>query len=538
MITSDTRVVMPYAQPSKIIFDILSSCDKGLSHEEADRRLKIFGLNLLPQAKAPGLFIVFLHQFMSPLIYILLVAALLSAILQHWSDAMFIMIVILLNAIIGTAQEYSAERSAEALQSLVTTQARVIRAGDEMTMDASQLVPGDVVLLESGGKAPADLRLFVTHSLEVDESLLTGESTPVTKNAQVLLDKETSLGDRINMAFAGTIVTRGRGYGVVTSTGLGTEIGRLSVMLHKEKKESKPPLLLRMEKFTGAIGYVVLAAAAIIFGMEVFRGSPWQDVFLLAIAFAVSAIPEGLPVAITVALSIGTRRMAKRHVIVRKLVAVEALGSCTVIASDKTGTLTVNQLTARRIAFPGQKPWEITGEGMNPEDGRIQIPGLFSPEDEKALLERLARAAVLCNEGHLKKQGDRWDFNGDTVDVALLVMAHKAGLSKQKVMEASPQIAQIPFESEKQFAATVHQSEGKTRVFVKGASEKLLSMCKSEATSGGDVPLNAGDLESQAVELARNGYRVLAFAEGEVVLEKDGALSEEQLRGLTFLGMT
>ncbi|MFA5167284.1 MAG: HAD-IC family P-type ATPase [Candidatus Omnitrophota bacterium] len=538
MLTANPGDVTPHTKAAQTVFEIFSSDDQGLSHEEVERRLAIFGPNILPRAKAPSLFVVFLHQFLSPLIYILLIAALLSSILQHWSDAVFIMVVLLINAIIGTIQEYSAERSAEALQKLVATQARVLRAGEEKTLDASQLVPGDVVLLESGGKTPADLRLFTAQSLEVDESLLTGESTAVIKNATTILDQETTLGDRVNMAFAGTIVTRGRGRGMVTATGLGTEIGRLSAMLQLEKKGSKPPLLLRMEKFTAAIGYIVIAAAAIIFGVEVFRGSPWQDVFLLAVAFAVCAIPEGLPVAITVALSIGTRRMAKRHVIVRKLVAVEALGSCTVIASDKTGTLTVNQLTVRRIAFPGQRPWEITGEGMNPEDGRIQVPNLSFPENEKMLPERLARAAVLCNEGHLKKRDGRWDFNGDTVDVALLVMAHKAGLSKQKVMEESPQIAQIPFESEKQFAATVHRNGEKTRVFVKGASEKLISMCKFAATASGDVPLNTGDLESQAVELARNGYRVLAFAEGEVVLEKEESLREEQLHGLTFLGMT
>jgi magnesium-transporting ATPase (P-type) len=422
-------------------------------------RLERGGRNTLPRPTPPGIVTLFSRQFLSPLIYILLIAAVVSIALHEWPDAIFIFAVLLINALIGSIQEYSAGRSAE------------------------ELVPGDVVVLESGSKVPADLRLIVSQGLDIDESLLTGESLPVHKDPEVTLNPEVSLGDRRNMAFAGTLVTRGRGRGVIVATGLATELGRLASALLGEHG-AKPPLIQRMETFTIGIAIAVMAAVLMIFAVELGRGTPLFDIFFLAVALAVSAIPEGLPVALTVALSVATRRMARRHVIIRRLVAAEALGSCTFIASDKTGTLTVNELTVRRIVFPGQEPWEVTGEGRRPEGHILTPDGALTPQ-ALALLQRLAEAVVLCNEAWLAHRDGAWVHDGDAVDVALLVMAHKVGVTQAEALNAFPLLAQIPFESERQFAATLHQGDGRSTVFVKGALERLLPMCTQMATPQG-----------------------------------------------------
>ena len=344
----------PHALPADEILTTLHSSPNGLSHAEAAARLQQYGRNALPAVEPPGIAMVFLHQFTSPLIYVLVAAALVSLVIQEWSDAGFICAVLLLNAVIGTAQEYSAQRAATALQQLVTTCSRVLREGDTHERDAEELVPGDIVLLESGERVPADMRLLTSHDLEVDESLLTGESIAVFKSVDGMPAADSPLGDRANMAFAGTLVSRGRARGIVTGTALNTELGRIASAV-LGKSPAKAPLLVRMERFTRRVAILIGVAAVLMAVVALGRGMPLNEIFLLAVALAVSAIPEGLPVALTVALAIGMRRMARRHVIVRRLLAVEALGSCTVIATDKTGTLTVNQLTARRLVFPGQE---------------------------------------------------------------------------------------------------------------------------------------------------------------------------------------
>ena len=525
----------PHTLPADQVLEAFQSSVHGLSQSEAAARLERFGPNTLPHPSPPGIGAIFFRQFLSPLIYILLLAAVVSLLLQEWADAVFIFAVLVLNAVIGTVQEYSAERSAEALRNLITTQAHILRAGDAFEVNAEALVPGDIVLLESGSKVPADLRLLSEQGLEIDESLLTGESLPVDKDSKAEIGAEVPLGDRTTMAFTGTLVTRGRGRGVVVATGLTTEIGHLAISL-LGRDEAKPPLLIRMEKFTVGIAFAVLAAVVVIFGVELSRGASLAEVFVLSVALAVSAIPEGLPVALTVALAIGMTRMARRNVIVRRLVAVEALGSCTFIASDKTGTLTMNELTARRIAFPGQLPWDVMGEGMVP-DGHITTPrGALAPQ-EQSLLERLCLAVVLCNEGFLGQRDGQWVHHGDTVDVALLVMAHKAGVTQPEARTAFPQEAQIPFESERQFAATLHQVNERQYAFVKGAFERLLPMCHRMATPHGDCTLDVETVEQQALVLAQDGYRVLAVAAGELSLGPEEVFSEEHLEGLTLLGL-
>ncbi|MEE8328191.1 MAG: HAD-IC family P-type ATPase, partial [Nitrosomonadaceae bacterium] len=322
----------------------LQSSPHGLSCSEATARLERYGRNTLPRATPPSIAKVFLHQFASPLVYVLVVAALLSLLIHEWSDAVFITAVLLVNATIGTYQEYSAQRAAEALHKLVTTKSKVLRGGEIYEINAEELVPGDIVLLESGDKVPADIRLLSCHDMEVDESLLTGESLPVLKNAHKVLAANEALGDRVNMLFTGTLVGRGRARGVVVSTALDTELGRISADV-LFKQPPKAPLQVRMDTFTHRVAIIVGLAALTMLVVAVMRGTPLGEMFMLAVALAVSVIPEGLPVALTVALAIGMHRMARRNVIVRRLLAVEALGSCTLIATDKTGTLTVNQLT-------------------------------------------------------------------------------------------------------------------------------------------------------------------------------------------------
>ena len=528
-------IFSPHAVSSEAVLVALKSSLHGLTHSEAAARLAQYGRNTLPQAKPQGIGIVFLRQFASPLIYVLVAAALLSVMIKEWSDAGFISAVLIINAVIGTIQEYSAQRAAAALQELVSTRCRVFREGDTYEINAEELVSGDIVLLESGDKVPADLRLLVSHDLEVDESLLTGESLPLLKDANAVLAEDIALGDRVNMLFTGTLVGRGRARGVVVSTAINTELGRIAADV-LFKPSPKAPLQVRMDKFTHRVAIFVGIAALIMFAVSVMRGTPFGEVFLLAVALAVSVIPEGLPVALTVALAIGMRRMAKRNVIVRRLLAVEALGSCTFIATDKTGTLTVNQLTARCIAFPNSDVWEVNGEGVVPE-GIIRGPHGTPSTEEKAMLERLCQVAVLTNEGFLGHTDSGWSHHGDAVDVAFLVMAHKAGIVKTEMTNTFPEIASIPYESERLFSASLNKmNEGKC-AFVKGALERLLPMCTTMATPSKDVTLEHDLIEQQAHSLASGGYRVLALAAGVIEQAPGEIFTEEHLQGLTLIGL-
>ncbi len=525
----------PHAVSIETVLAALKSSLHGLSHSEAVTRLEQYGRNTLPQVKMPGIGTVFLHQFKSPLIYVLVAAALLSLMIQEFSDAGFISAVLFINAVIGTIMEYSAQRAATALQELVNTRCRILREGETYEINADELVPGDIVLLASGDKVPADLRLFVSHDLEVDESLLTGESLPVLKDSETVLTADIVLGDRVNMLYTGTLVGRGRAQGVVVSTALNTALGSIAADV-LFKQPPKAPLQVRMDRFTHRVAIFVGIAALTMFAVALTRGTPFSEVFLLAVALAVSVIPEGLPVALTVALAIGMRRMARRNVIVRRLLAVEALGSCTFIATDKTGTLTVNQLTARNIAFPNSDVWEISGEGAVP-DGTIQKQHGTVSADETVLLQRLCQAAVLTNEGFLDRTDSGWSLYGDAVDVAFLVMSHKAGVVKAETVNSYPEIASIPYESERLFSASLNEVNGKKCAFVKGALEKLLPMCKTMARPGQDVTIEQALIEQQAHALATDGYRVIALAAGDIELGAHETFTEEHLRGLVLIGL-
>ena len=502
----------------------------GLTGAEAAKRLEIFGPNRLPQKPPPTWWEIGLRQFRSPLIYILGVAALVSLLTWHLEDALFIGAVLVLNAVIGGYQEWRAEQSSRALQKLLHVRATIQRDGEMREIDAEGVVPGDVVWLESGNRVPADLRLLTVHGLEVDESLLTGESLSVLKNPAWTGEAGTPLGDRLSMAYAGSIVTRGRSKSVVVATGTKTAVGQLALDV-LGSAGGKAPLLERMEKFTHAVAYAVLGAATLIgiFGVML-RGYTVSEMFLFAVALAVSAIPEGLPVALTVALAIATTRMARCGVIVRRLAAVEGLGSCTLIASDKTGTLTCNELTVREIQLPNGGKYAVTGEGFEP-NGEVLFEDQAVVGDRRETLGGLARAAVLCNEGTLHQHGAGWTWRGDPTDLALLSFGYKLGFAREPMLERHLQVNDIPFESERQYAATFNAVNEEIHVFIKGAPEKVLAMCiRSEADR------RMEGLRDAAESMAERGMRVLAFAEGVLHKDLERERTPPEPTDLEFLG--
>jgi magnesium-transporting ATPase (P-type) len=530
-----TLVETPHALSGEQILSILSATASGLTIAEVKRRQRQYGPNTLPGKTPPGLLEVFLNQFKSPLIYVLVAAVLGSLLIGEFSDAIFISAVLLLNAVIGTVQEFSAQRSADALQKLMTTQVRVLREGDAYEINSEEIVPGDIVLLESGERVPADMRILKSHNLEIDESLLSGESIAVIKKAGVVLESDTVVSDRINMAFAGSLVNRGRASCLVVGIGLATELGTIAESV-TGGTDVRAPLQERMERFTQRVAIFVGAAVVVMATILLFRGMPVAEIFLSSVALAVSVIPEGLPVALTVALAIGMRRMAKRDVIVRRLIAVEALGSCTYIASDKTGTLTANQLTVRRLVFPGHRDWQVSGDSDQP-NGEITTARGEPDADDLKLLGAACRCAVLANEGYLGHQQGVWARNGDAVDVALLMMAHRAGWTRAEAVGECPEIASIPFESERLYSASLNQVDGRPRAFVKGACEKLLLMCDKIASVDGFNELDTVAVEVQARTLAAEGYRVIAMAHGDIEISVGEEFSHAQLKNLTLIGL-
>lgn len=517
----------PHAEPCATVLSQLESSALGISPHEASHRLKHWGPNHLPEAAGPNLVRIFMRQFKSPLIYVLLLAGVLSLVIQAYSDAVFIFMVLFLNAAIGLFQEYRAEKSALALRSLVATRAQVVRGGEVLDINAHDLVPGDIVLLESGGKVPADLRLIDAHNLTVDESVLTGESLAATKSANALLPLDTPLADRANMIFAGSLINAGRARGVVTATGPHTELGKIASTV-LGRAPAKAPLIIRMEKFTHRITIAIGVVGALLVGVSVAQGADLTTMLLLAVALAVSAIPEGLPVALTVALAVGMERMAKRGVIVRRLVAVEALGSCTYIASDKTGTLTVNQLTVRQIQFPGLPAWDVSGEGLDPS-GQIIASHTVPMHQAQQLIEGLARAVVLANEAVLSHSETQWVGHGDSVDLAFLVFAHKTGMTRANCLAQAPELSSIPYESERRFSASLNEVQGTPVAFVKGSLETIMPMCSSMTTAHGSVAIDRAAIDEQAQVLASQGFRVLAVASGPVAQRPATQQTDEQV---------
>ncbi|WP_210191078.1 HAD-IC family P-type ATPase [Aurantimonas sp. 22II-16-19i] len=501
---------------------------EGLSSAEAERRLSTHGLNVLPQPSGRSLAAIVLGQLKSPLIYLLLAAAAVSLVLAEYDDAGFIFLVLIINTVVGAAQEWRAEANTAALRSAIATLARVLRDGVAGRADSKFLVPGDVVLLESGDRVPADLRILDAAEAQADESSLTGESRPVDKAAGGALAPGTPLADRLTMLFAGSTVQRGRVRALVVATGSATELGAIAGAL--QAPPMPPPLTQRLDRFTRMLGLASLAVVGAVIALQLGIGVPVRETFFVAIALAVAVIPEGLPVAVTVALSLATRRMARRNVIVRHLPAVEGLGACTVVATDKTGTLTMNQLTAKRLWLPEHGFVEIDGVGFE-VGGRLHQDGGGLTDGAQAAARALARSAALCNDADFDPDGGPERRSGDTVDLAFLVLAIKEGLDPGALRKTARRLADRPFSAERKYAASLNDHGDERLMHVKGAAEVIVPLC--QAVDGETVLM-------LAEEMASRGYRVLAVAVKQVAAAGDPAAHQAfagELTGLTLLGL-
>jgi cation-transporting ATPase F len=523
--------------PADEVIDLLdSNKEKGLDLFEVDDRQKQFGANVLTGKKGKGPLLHFLLQFHQPLIYILLVAGTVTVLLREWVDAGVIYGVVLVNALIGFVQEAKAVKAIEALAKTMTTEATVMRSGEKQRISSAEVLPGDIVLLQSGDKVPADMRLLQTRDLQVDESALTGESVPVDKKPDVL-DHDTGLADRRNMAYASSLVTYGQGVGIVVAIGDITEVGRISQLI-SSTEALETPLTRKIARFSHMLLYAILALAAITFVVGLIRGQSVFDMFMAAVALAVGAIPEGLPAAMTITLAIGVARMARRRAIIRKLPAVETLGSTTIICSDKTGTLTENQMTVQEILAGGEL-FEVSGTGYTPQ-GRIFRQGVTVDASESPALMECLKAGLLCNDSLLLEKEDRWAIQGDPTEGALLVSAVKVGLDMATVRKEYPRIDAIPFESQHQYMATLHDggTDNLGIVYVKGSVETILDKCALSLDSEGQPSLlDAERINSTVAEMAAKGLRVLAFAKGEIKEGTTGLNHLDVASGMTFLGL-
>jgi magnesium-transporting ATPase (P-type) len=477
----------------------------------------------------------FALQFHNVLIYVLLASAAVTAALAHWVDTAVILAVVVVNAAIGFVQEGRAERAVEAIRELLSLRALVLREGLRCEIPAEHLVPGDVVLLSSGDRVPADLRVIESRNLQVDEAALTGESVPVEK-AREPVSREAALGDRTSMAYSGTLVTRGRGAGVVVATGARTEVGRISGML-REIEPLATPLTRKMGAFARWLTAAILAGSAATFAFGLLlRDYTATEMFLAVVALAVAAIPEGLPAILTIALAVGVQRMARRNAIIRRLPAVETLGSVTVICTDKTGTLTRNEMTVQAVVT-AEAFYTVSGAGYAPEGGFFLAGRTVDPAACPDLLE-LARAGLLCNDGSLRETTGGWRLEGDPTEGALLALALKAGLDAREEARVTPRVDAIPFESEHRFMATLHHDRsGHTFACVKGAPERVLEMCAFEASRGGTRPLDLRAWHRRVDELAARGQRVLALAVRPLVRGTRELAFADVEQGLVLLGL-
>jgi calcium-translocating P-type ATPase len=512
-----------------------TSTENGLDAAEISQRLKQYGPNRLPEAGRRGPFMRFLLQFNNVLIYILLAAAFTKLMLNLWLDASIILGVVLIQGLLGFFQEGRAEKALDSIRHMLSTEARTVRGGETRLIPAEELVPGDVVLLESGDKVPADLRLTDVKNLRTEEAALTGESVPTDKSADAVSAKAT-VGDRKSMAYSGTLVVSGRATGVVVATGSETELGRINRML-EDVTALETPLLRQIKKFGYALTTVILVVSALVFAYGRWvRGMPFVEVFQTVVAIAVSVIPEGLPAIITITLAVGVQRMAERHAIIRRLPAVETLGSVSRICSDKTGTLTLMEMMVVS-AITAESAYEITGEGYASE-GEVKKNGQAADAD--AVLQLLGRVAVLCNDAELRRDDGVWKVDGDPTEGALYPFAAKVGLQRQDEQTAHPRIDSIPFESDHKFMATLHNGpNGGRTLFVKGAPEVIFEHCDRQQTrGGGHVPLDREHFLKASDRLAGQGERVLALAWVEDPDVPTGSLGPGDLpNNLVLLGL-
>ncbi len=521
------------------VADVLARLEadpRGLSAAEAQRRRGRYGANRLPEPPRRSALMRLLSQCNNVLIWVLLAAAVITALLGEWTDTAVIIGVVAVNAAIGFVQEGKAERALEAISGLLSPRAMALRDGHREEIPAEDLVPGDLVVLQAGDLVPADLRITSRRNLQVDEAILTGESVAVEKS-MLPVAEAASLGDRLCMTWSGTLVTAGTGVGVVVATGGDTQIGRISAMLSRVQTLSTP-LTRQLDRFARKLSLViaVIALATLLFGVLV-HDYPLTEMFLAAVGLAVAAIPEGLPAIITITLAIGVQRMAARNAIIRQLPAVETLGSVSVICSDKTGTLTRNEMTASRVALQDAE-YQVTGVGYDPH-GALKLDGVEADPRANGVLMELCRGAALCNDAefHLEDAAPR--LNGDPTEGALLVLAMKAGLDPDRLRLEVPRDDAIPFESESRYMATLHHDHhGHRFVVAKGAPERILAMCDSVAARNGDEPCCRQAWLDRAEALAADGLRVLALATGVPHAGCGGELTTAEVEsGLTLLGL-
>ena len=518
-----------YQLPVSEAMEALATSEAGLTSSEARTRLEKYGFNEL-RFKKRGALIRFLVQFRSALIYVLLASATITALMDMWVDTSVILLVVLANAIIGFVQEGKAEASMDALTGMMSPECMVLRDGERRRLPARELVPGDVVLLEEGSRAPADMRLFYARNLSIDEAALTGESVPVEKDVEPIQNPDLSPADQSCVAFSSTFVTRGSGRGVVVATGEKTEIGKIAQLLKETPRIATTPLMRKMAEFTKAlvIGILVLAVLNFILGATL-GGYDFAYSFLASVSFTVAAIPEGLPAILTIALAFGASAMSHRNALVRRLPAVETLGSATVICSDKTGTLTKNEMTVVEV-YCGDKDYSVSGAGYEPKGQFASGGKIVDPLKETALAQTLM-AGLLCNNAHLKQTNSRYEILGDPTEGALLVSAAKAS-----IVAGLPRLDEVPFESHEQYMATLHQDREGNVIYVKGSPERVLGMCQTRLANGRLEPLDAQETLRRADKMAQGALRVLGLAYKPVPSSKT-SLRSDDLEGLVFLGL-
>jgi len=510
-----------YTKEIDEIIKELSSTLNGLSKVEYEKRLLKYGKNELPKQKKDNVFQILFRELKNPIVLILIITIFFCLIINEYVDAIAVAFIVIVDLIMGTCQEWKALKNADALSNMIKVNAKVIRDNQEKVIPSEELVPGDVVLLESGDKISADMRIIKCYNFQVDESVLTGESITVVKNNEIIT-QDVILADRKNMIYAGTSVVTGRAQAVVVETGITTEIGKIADKV-TETKEEKSPLTIRIEKFSKQISVLVLIIGLIIAAVLYIKDYEFKNIFLLVISLSVSAMPEGLPLALTMALTIGSNKMAKQNVIVKRLNSVESLGSCTVIATDKTGTLTVNEQTAKKVVFPNEVSYIIGGTGYN-DVGKITGSKEYLKE-----INYLSELTTINNEASLEKKDGIWTFFGDSIDIAFLALGKKLQVNTNNYNILSV----IPYESANKYSAIFYKKDKQTYCTVKGSIEKVCEFC--ETMGENKEKINLEKLQEQNEILAKEGYRVIAVADGEIS-SKDNYY-EKDINGLNFVGL-